>query len=197
MLKHALAATATVAPHVGALLTVFRIIGSFKSPGGNAEEGLGRIAEDLGHALIPLACGLAIGILAKLAHRDSTARVEPMGAGIDIASHQLTLALTPQRFKIPTLDCGGLDTLIPVAAAADLLAALLLIDVIAIPARDQWSFLATNLYNGTLAVIAAAVALAQFNRRAYKFLEKQHRTLEAEMEPPTADPLTITTALRK
>jgi len=197
VLKHALAATATVAPHVGALLTVFRIIGSFKPPGGNAEEGLARTAEDLGHALVPLACGLAIGILAKLAHRDSTARVEPMGAGIDIASHQLTLALTPQRFKILTLDRGGLDTLTVVAAAAELLAALLLIDVIAVPARDQWSFLATTFYNGTLAVIAVALALAQFNRRAYKYLETQHRTLQAEMEPPATDRLAITTALRK
>ena len=120
-----------------------------------------------------------------------------MGAGIDIASHQLTLALTPQRFKILTLDRGGLDTLTVVAAAAELLAALLLIDVIAVPARDQWSFLATTFYNGTLAVIAVALALAQFNRRAYKYLETQHRTLQAEMEPPATDRLAITTALRK
>ena len=189
VLKHALTATASVAPLLGALLTVFRILGAFKGCpcGASAEDRVAFIAEILADALLPFVYGLAIGILAKLAHGDPAARIPPMGAGFDIAARELADALTRQRFKIPTLHRGALDSFLVVSTAAYLLAALLLLDTITFPYIDGWFFLAANLNNGNIAALGAALVVAMSTRLAHRYLETQHQTLQAEMDSLARD----------
>ncbi len=166
VLKYALAATAEVAPLLGTLFTIFRILGCFNGTSGPTEAIFPSLAMDLTQSLIPFACGLAIGILAKLAHGNPTAIDKPSGAGIDRAAKQLFEALTVRRFKIPALSRGGLDTLPTVVQLAHLLALILVLDSII----------------GNLAALAAAILLAQFTRFMHNYLDAQHQTLESEMD---------------
>jgi len=124
------------------------------------------LARDLTQSLIPFAYGLAIGILAKLAHGNPTAIEKPSGIGIDRAAKELSGALNVPRFKIPSISRGCLDTLPTVAHIAIFLAAILVFDTI----------------TGNLAAITLAIILALFTRLTHKHLDTQHQTLELEMD---------------
>lgn len=185
MLRHALAATATIAPHIGALFTIYGILGSFKGCpcGASAEDRLASIVDTLAESLIPFAIGLLIGLAAKIIHGgDPMARHPQSPARTDFAAFQLAQSMHQPRFTIPQIGRGGLETLPMVSRCARILAGLLFGSAFKSNYPDPWYFFAVNIYDGTLAAFAFAVALSLLARYSYDLLDRKHAALIRETE---------------